>query len=636
MSVTITDLLPQGLALTVDGVGLNQSGQAAGSTTIQSTGLSDAFSYQNGATTLIGPGPVTVNGYTNTGMSSASAINDSGLIVGVVLDVSTSLETAAEWTNGVLTLLPGLEKTPYYDEALAVNNSGQIVGVSASHAVLWQNGVAQQLDSGGVGGIAYAINDGGQIVGVTYTSTGSLATLWQNGTATYVAPNGSSAYGIGKSGEVVGSGLFGTTTQHAFSYQNGTLTELPDLNVAGNSQANAVNASGWVAGESMPANAYIVDGYPLPEHAVVWVNGKVIDLNSLLPANSGWVLNDAMAINDQGQIAGMGTYNGQSESFILTLNGAITFNLSVQQAETQIQSGQIGNASISDTGAHVAAALDALQKMVAAGQISAISLTDAGFAELAISSTQVSSDAKTLALIGGSYYVAQTASAANQTLSAVANHGNIAVFSGTASEYSVASSGNGSSLTVTDAGTGRSSVDKVTGFSALQFSDTTEIIAQTPGSGGVVTTGNIAELYAAVFGREPDVPGLAFYQSYLAAHPSTPLLQFAEWFLQSSEYASNPAHAYAQTTAGDTQFITDSYQNLLHRTPSAAEVTYYQTNVMAPALAGLVAGTQAYANAEFGAHALMLVYFSASPEFLSDVQITAQHPADGQHWLMSL
>jgi hypothetical protein len=94
------------------------------------------------------------------------------------------------------------------------------------------------------------------------------------------------------------------------------------------------------------------------------------------------------------------------------------------------------------------------------------------------------------------------------------------------------------------------------------------------------------------------------------------------------------AHTYAQTAAGDQQFIADSYQSLLHRTPSASEVAFYENNVLAPAVGGLTAGTQVYANAQLQAHALMLVYFSGSSEFLSDVQITASNPASAQHWLL--
>jgi hypothetical protein len=42
------------------------------------------------------------------------------------------------------------------------------------------------------------------------------------------------------------------------------------------------------------------------------------DLNDLVPANSGWVLEAAHAINDNGQIAGSGTLNGQTRAFLLT------------------------------------------------------------------------------------------------------------------------------------------------------------------------------------------------------------------------------------------------------------------------------------------------------------------------------
>ena len=43
----------------------------------------------------------------------------------------------------------------------------------------------------------------------------------------------------------------------------------------------------------------------------------LIDLNSLLPASSGWVLYGATGINDNGQISGWGSYNGQAMGFVL-------------------------------------------------------------------------------------------------------------------------------------------------------------------------------------------------------------------------------------------------------------------------------------------------------------------------------
>jgi probable HAF family extracellular repeat protein len=40
--------------------------------------------------------------------------------------------------------------------------------------------------------------------------------------------------------------------------------------------------------------------------------GTMIDLNTLLPSGSGWVLIGARSINDAGVIVGTGTYNGHS------------------------------------------------------------------------------------------------------------------------------------------------------------------------------------------------------------------------------------------------------------------------------------------------------------------------------------
>ena len=42
------------------------------------------------------------------------------------------------------------------------------------------------------------------------------------------------------------------------------------------------------------------------------------DLNSLIPAGSGWVLEAAKAINNAGQIAGFGMINGAEHAFLLS------------------------------------------------------------------------------------------------------------------------------------------------------------------------------------------------------------------------------------------------------------------------------------------------------------------------------
>jgi hypothetical protein len=42
------------------------------------------------------------------------------------------------------------------------------------------------------------------------------------------------------------------------------------------------------------------------------------DLNSLIPDNSGWVLNEARGINSAGQIVGNGIKDGHLRAFLLT------------------------------------------------------------------------------------------------------------------------------------------------------------------------------------------------------------------------------------------------------------------------------------------------------------------------------
>ena len=52
--------------------------------------------------------------------------------------------------------------------------------------------------------------------------------------------------------------------------------------------------------------------------AILYEEGTLYDLNNLIPANSGWTLEEALDINNQGQIVGTGVVNGQEQHFLLT------------------------------------------------------------------------------------------------------------------------------------------------------------------------------------------------------------------------------------------------------------------------------------------------------------------------------
>ena len=335
----------------------------------------------------------------------------------------------------------------------------------------------------------------------------------------------------------------------------------------------------------------------------------------LVPVTQDQLLNDATALAD---ITG---------NYGLSVTG-----LDVVTALSDASIAHVSQVSISDAAVNIGANLDALQALAAQGKLGAVAVNDANFDSLSVTVAQMSNDATVLNKLSGNFFLAIDGSGSNITVSGIAGHGNILDLSGSASQYTVTASGDGNSFTLTNTVTG--SVDHLSGINALQFGDYLDIVAATPAQGNV-TTGNITELYGAVFSRQPDVPGLGFYLAFLKANPSTPLVQFAQYFLASPEYTGNTAHNYAHTQAGDDQFITDSYENLLHRAPEAGAIPFYEA-VINTYTKGLAAGSAAYIAAETLGHAWVLTYFSASPEFLNDVQVTATHPADAQHWLITI
>jgi hypothetical protein len=116
---------------------------------------------------------------------------------------------------------------------------------------------------------------------------------------------------LASDGTVIGYTGSGATKTYYIRAPNGTETEIGE-GTSGLHLANAVNASHVVAG------AIYGPSLSDPLHAAIWANGKVTDLNTLLPpGTTGWDLIEATAINDNGDIAGIAAHNGQSVGFLL-------------------------------------------------------------------------------------------------------------------------------------------------------------------------------------------------------------------------------------------------------------------------------------------------------------------------------
>jgi hypothetical protein len=346
-------------------------------------------------------------------------------------------------------------------------------------------------------------------------------------------------------------------------------------------------------------------------------------LSSITLTDSGTPTLNISAASLAADTSALGDIGG---SYNITVFGASAANATGIAGQSHVST-----VSVTDTGANIAANLDALQALVNSGKLSGATMTDSGFVNVSVTPTQLSNDHGLLAGINGNFNLMEDASSANLTMTGLSGHANTALFTGTATQYTLTPSGDGTSFTITDNGTGRSSVDHLSNFTALQFSNGTDFVAQTPGT-TQITTGNVTELYGAVFGRLPDAPGLAFYQAELKANPNLSLFSLAQNFLASPEYQNNSAHNYAESASGDSQFITDAYNNLLHRAPETGAIPFYQA-IVAQYTNGLTAGTAAYAAAQAQGHAVVLTDFSQSAEFLNDVQITATNPASAQHWL---
>lgn len=80
---------------------------------------------------------------------------------------------------------------------------------------------------------------------------------------------------------------------------------------------------GNLIGEALDINKYgQIVGWGLAENyewrALLWDNLQLIDLNTRIPADSGWILTEARAINDSGMILCEGQYNGTPNFCVLT------------------------------------------------------------------------------------------------------------------------------------------------------------------------------------------------------------------------------------------------------------------------------------------------------------------------------
>lgn len=288
---------------------------------------------------------------------SAAAVSNRGVVVGAVV-AGDAGNGAAIWKRGQPTLLADLG--PSGSRPYAINDRGQVAGYSIddieARAVVWNGTVPTILrapvGSGQAPMTATAINDRGQAAGNTfpYNELQSQAVKWVGTVGVFLdrlGANVSVASGINNSGDVVGyiEGPNGSGTREPVVWHGTKPTILGVLlpTICCN-QASAINDAGQVVGWSSldgrgTIRAILWNGDTTPvvlkplssadralainnrqkvvgamnvggfTSAVMWdlATGDGVDLNTFLSARereAGWVLFDALGINDDGVIVG--------------------------------------------------------------------------------------------------------------------------------------------------------------------------------------------------------------------------------------------------------------------------------------------------------------------------------------------
>ncbi|HEY3242561.1 MAG TPA: DUF3466 family protein, partial [Phycisphaerae bacterium] len=248
----------------------------------------------------------------NLGISSGVAVATIGLRIAAAFGQVTYTVTEIGTLGGPTS------------SALALNNTGTVVGISntsaapgVSRAFRWIDGGMIDLGTlGGPSAEAFDVNDAGQITGRAETADSipfnetTHAFRWQDGTMLDLGTTGgqsSRGWAINAQGFVGGASqicwydpknpggpCFPVGNEYAFFWDGNSAIDLGGLSGSSDSSALGINASAQIVGQSIAVN-----GSATARHAVLWQDGQIADLGTLGGVNS-W----AFDVNDAGIVAG--------------------------------------------------------------------------------------------------------------------------------------------------------------------------------------------------------------------------------------------------------------------------------------------------------------------------------------------
>lgn len=343
------------------GFGMNEKGWVAGSSNLIPNGPQRAFlwrpDYMIDLGTLGGPnsGASVVNAGGEVALSA-----ETGTLDAYGEDFCASPNThyqcvAAVWKHGGLQALP-LLSPGRNSQAYGINDQGQVSGFAeidkeevdgscatpfqrfAFQAVIWEpSGKIRRLKPlyGDTVSFSWGINRLGQAIGGSGSCSDTVlppnipysphAVLWEkDGTPVDLGslgtpPPGTSplsiASAINNRGDVVGASSVEDGSVHQFLWTKDSgmrdLGTFPGALGTVFPCCNTINDNRQIAG-------FIITDQSGDSRAILWENGRWMDLNDLIAKHSGWTLQAAESINDAGQITGSGMINGEAHAFLAT------------------------------------------------------------------------------------------------------------------------------------------------------------------------------------------------------------------------------------------------------------------------------------------------------------------------------
>ena len=290
----------------------------------------------------------------------AHSINEEGAVVGIPGEIhvfpaaSFSILSGASafvWDRGYLGFLPG------FSNAYSINDQGRIAGQSGNQAAFWDrrrvsgplneapNFIWQSLPPHKIEPLPgypysafYGLNNDNEAVGVLLRDLNEVpehgqAFRYQDSKVFPLPtpePGASVAFAVSKTG--IAAGAFrqkGRQWQAILWNSDGTMRTLAALPGFSAAAAHSINVNGDAVGWASPTQSRGGRSFgPALEpssvsRACLWRNDSATnhsaaaDLNTTIPADSGWVLQQARAINDKGWIVGGGTHYGEYHAFLL-------------------------------------------------------------------------------------------------------------------------------------------------------------------------------------------------------------------------------------------------------------------------------------------------------------------------------